>query len=86
MKTLSINFVPIVKVTHFKLILRSLQIFYVNLANDRRLSFSTLAGYCSAISLFLLNTGEYVGHDIIISQLMQSFKRTQPVAAGRIPE
>ena len=61
--------------------------FLLFLANDRNLSLSTLAGYRSAISrVLLLTTGEDIGHDFILSQLMQSFKRTRPVTAGRIPE
>ena len=57
--------------------------FLLFLANDRGLSLSTIAGYRSAISrVLLLTTGEDVGHDLILSQLMQSFKRTQPVASG----
>ena len=48
---------------------------------------STKTGYRSVISrVLLLTTGEDVGQDLILSQLMQSFKRTQPVAAGRTPE
>ena len=60
--------------------------FLYSVATDRNLTFSTLAGYRAAIGRVLkLTTGYDPGSDPILHQQMQSFKRTQPVAAKRIP-
>ena len=60
--------------------------FLTDIAKDRSLSFSTLAGYRSAISrALLLTTGEDLSVCPVLNQLMQSFKRSQPLPVKRIP-
>ena len=60
--------------------------FLYQISVQRRLTPSTLAGYRAAISRVLkLTTGYDGSRDPVLSQQMQSFKRTQPVAAKRIP-
>ena len=60
--------------------------FLMELARDRSLSYSTLAGYRSAISrVIILTTGEDLSLCPVLNQLMKSFKRSQPVSAMRIP-
>ena len=54
--------------------------FLVWLAHTRSASYSTIAGYCSAIGLVLrLATGYSPGTCPVLAQLMQSFRRTQPL-------
>ena len=61
--------------------------FLLWVAKERKAAYSTLAGYRSALGqVFRLTTGYDPGTCPILSQLMQSFKRTQPTAAKRIPE
>ena len=60
--------------------------FLTEIAKDRSLSYSTLAGYRSAISrVLLLTTGEDLGQCPVLNQLMRSFKRSQPVFSKRVP-
>ena len=60
--------------------------FLTEIAADRSLCFSTLAGYRSAISrVLLLTTGEDLGLCPVLNQLMKSFKRSQPVFSKRVP-
>ena len=60
--------------------------FMLWLAQTRQASVSTLAGYRSALGQVLrLTTGFDPGTCPILAQLMQSFKRTQPAPAKRIP-
>ena len=55
-------------------------------AQTRRASPSTLAGYRSALGHVLrLTTGYCPGECRVLRQLMQSFKRTQPLPSMRIP-
>ena len=61
--------------------------FLVHVARTKSASVSTLAGYRSAIGNVLrLTTGFDPGTDLVLSQLMRSFKRTQPVPSRRIPQ
>ena len=61
--------------------------FLTHIASSRGASVSTLAGYRSAIGhVVRLVTGFDPGSDALLSQLMKSFRRTQPVSALRIPE
>ena len=61
--------------------------FLVHVARTKDASVSTLAGYRSAIGNVLrLTTGFDPGTDLVLSQLMRSFKRTQPVPSRRIPQ
>ena len=61
--------------------------FLTHVASSRGASVSTLAGYRSAIGhVVRLVTGFDPGSDALLSQLMKSFRRTQPVSAMRIPE
>ena len=60
--------------------------FLLHIAKNRHVTTSTIAGYRAAIGRVLkLTTGYDPGKCEILSQLMQSFKRTQPVNAARIP-
>ena len=60
--------------------------FLTEIARDRSLSYSTIAGYRSAISrAILLTTGEDLSCCPILNQLMQSFKRSQPLPSKRLP-
>ena len=60
--------------------------FLLHVAKTRKATTSTIAGYRSAIGRVLrLTTGYDPGKCEILSQLMQSFKRTQPINAARIP-
>ena len=60
--------------------------FLVHVASTKKASVSTLAGYRSAIGNILrLTTGYNPGECPILSQLMKSFKRTQPAPSRRIP-
>ena len=55
-------------------------------ARTRGASLSTLAGYRSALGHVLrLTTGYCPGTCPVLRQLMQSFKRTQPLPSNRIP-
>ena len=61
--------------------------FLTHLASSRGASVSTLAGYRTAIGhVVRLVTGFDPGCDALLSQLMKSFRRTQPVSAMRVPE
>ena len=60
--------------------------FLLFVAKTRNATFSTIAGYRAAIGRVLrLTTGYDPGKCQILAQLFQSFKRTQPVNASRIP-
>ena len=60
--------------------------FLLFVAKTRHATLSTIAGYRAALGRVLKLTAGYdPGNCDIISQLMQSFKRTQPVNAARIP-
>ena len=60
--------------------------FLVHVAHRKAASTSTLAGYRSAIGNVLrLTTGYDPGTCPLLSQLMKSFKRTQPIPSRRIP-
>ena len=60
--------------------------FLLWVARTRRASPSTLAGYRSALGHVLrLTTGYCPGECRVLRQLMQSFKRTQPLPSTRIP-
>jgi hypothetical protein len=60
--------------------------FLVHVASERSAAIRTLAGYRSAIANVLkLTCNRDVGQDPLLSQLMKSFKRTQPVPSQRIP-
>ena len=49
-------------------------------------SLATLAGYRAALGhVFCLTTGHCPGTCPVLRQLMQSFKRTQPLSSDRIP-
>ena len=61
--------------------------FLTHIAATRHASVSTLAGYRTAIGhVVRLVTGFDPGSDALLSQLMKSFRRTQPVTAMRVPE
>ena len=61
--------------------------FLVHVAQTKKASVSTLAGYRSAIGNVLrLTTGLDPGSDLVLAQLMRSFRRTQPIPCRRIPE
>ena len=61
--------------------------FLVHVAQTRQASVSTLAGYRSAIgNVIRLTTGFDPGSDLVLSQLMRSFRRTQPIPCRRIPQ
>ena len=61
--------------------------FLLWLASTRSASYSTLAGYRSALGHVLrLSTGYCPGTCPVLSQLMQSFKRTQPRSSSRVPQ
>ena len=61
--------------------------FLLHVAKSRNASVSTLAGYRSAINnVVRLTTGVDLGNDIILTQLMKSFRRTQPPPATRVPQ
>ena len=60
--------------------------FLVHVAHKNAASTSTLAGYRSAIGNVLrLTTGYDPGSCPLLSQLMKSFKGTQPIPSRRIP-
>ena len=60
--------------------------FLVWLARTRSASYSTIAGYRSAIGHVLrLATGYSPGTCPVLAQLMQSFRRTQPLPRQRVP-
>ena len=60
--------------------------FLVWLAHTRSASYSTIAGYRSAIGHVLrLATGYSPGTCPVLAQLMQSFRRTQPLPRQRVP-
>ena len=55
-------------------------------ARTRKASLATLAGYRAALGHVLrLTTGYCPGSCPVLRQLMQSFKRTQPLPSNRIP-
>ena len=61
--------------------------FLVHVASSRGASYSTLAGYRSAIGHVLRLVTEFDPSTCpILTQLMRSFKRSQPVTARRIPQ
>ena len=61
--------------------------FLTHIASTGGASVSTLAGYRSAIGhVVRLVAGFDPGSGALLSQLMKSFRRTQPVSAMRIPE
>ena len=61
--------------------------FLLHVAQTRNASVNTLAGYRSAIGNVLrLTTGFDPGNCPILSQLMKSFRRTQPPPSRRIPQ
>jgi hypothetical protein len=61
--------------------------FLLWVAKTRQVSFSTLSGYRSAIGQALkLSTGYNPSEDPVLSQLMKSFKRTQPAPRQKIPQ
>ena len=61
--------------------------FLLWVASTRSASYSTLAGYRSALGHVLrLSTGYCPGTCPVLSQLMQSFKRTQPRPSSRVPQ
>ena len=61
--------------------------FLLWVASARSAFYSTLAGYRSALSHVLrLSTGYCPGTCPVLSQLMQSFKRTQPRPSSRVPQ
>ena len=61
--------------------------FLVSVAQSRQASVATLAGFRSAIGAVLrLSTGFNPGECPILSQIMKSFRRTQPLPAKRIPQ
>ena len=60
--------------------------FLLHVAKSRHATVSTIAGYRAALGRVLKLTAGYdPGTCDIISQLMKSFKRTQPINASRIP-
>ena len=60
--------------------------FLLHVATTRASAVSTLAGYRSAIGNVLrLSLGYDVATCPVLSQLMRSFKRTQPIPAKRVP-
>lgn len=60
--------------------------FLVHIATTRHASYSTLTGYRTAIGHVLRLVTDFDPSTCpILSQLMQSFKRSQPVTAKRIP-
>ena len=60
--------------------------FLVWLAHTRSASYSTIAGYRSAIGHVLrLTTGYSPGTCPVLAQLMQSFQSTQPLPRQRVP-
>ena len=61
--------------------------FLLWVASARSASYSTLAGYRSALGHVLrLSTGYCPGTCPVLAQLMQSFKRTQPRPSNRVPQ
>ena len=61
--------------------------FFLHVAESRRASYSTLAGYRSAIGHVLRLVTDFDPATCpILSQLMRSFRRSQPVTARRIPQ
>ena len=61
--------------------------FLLFLAEERKVSWGTIAGYRSALGHVLrLVSGYDPGSCEILTQLMKSFKRTQPISARRVPE
>ena len=61
--------------------------FLLHVAESRRASYSTLAGYRSAIGHVLRLVTDFDPSTCpILSQLMRSFRRSQPVTARRIPQ
>ena len=61
--------------------------FLLFFTEERKVSWGTIAGYRSALGHVLrLVSGYDPGSCEILTQLMKSFKRTQPISARRVPE